>query len=163
MGYYNVAGDYYRAGDYYTGQGDFWSSAKKGLKKVARSPLVQQAALGLLPGGSVVKGIASSFVAQPTRAPRSPTQMVVNAGMSLLGLPALVGATSDDVKNCGPKGNRFNKDGRPRKCRSLNPANVSALRRALRRVDSFRVLAKKSGALPAARRLPPQRAASCCK
>lgn len=54
-------------------------------------------------------------------------------------------------------------DGTKRKRRTMNPANVGALRRALRRVDSFRHLAKKSGALPAARRLPSQRAERCCK
>lgn len=70
-------------------------------------------------------------------------------------IPNIIEAPLEAALNVGAPG--------VRKRRTMNAANIGALRRALRRVDSFRNLAKKSGAIPAAKRLPAQRNARCCK
>lgn len=188
MSYYRGAmGDYYHAR-----RGDFWSKAKKALGKVASvipsaalltaGGVGGQQALGTLgtvasslPGGSIAgtiggmmsgqvgigSGVASLLPAVIGAARQVAPVAVGAAGVGALGSAGFEGLQSlkAGVNNLlGPLGSGT------RKRRSMNAANVHALRRALRRVDSFRNLAKKSGALPAAKRFPAQRASrACCK
>lgn len=166
MGYYRGAtGDYYSGrGDYYSGRGDFWSKAKKKIKKLGR--VAVPVAANYLTGG-----MASSFLPQAGAAgglsqilggvARTVANQALDKGMAKFSGSTYVPASEDNPLI--PNVIEGLWDGKQRKRRTMNPANVNALRRSLRRVDAFRNLAKKSGALPAARRLPPQRTKACCK
>lgn len=179
MGYYTGL-----RGDYYTGRGDFWSKAKKKLKKVARPIIAASPALtgglsktnaalgsflpglpaigGAMPGGGGLGSIASTlggFLGEKFGLGAAAGATIATA---LAGPSSLPGDSPfiPDILEIPLEAAGLN-EARGRKRRTMNAANVGALRRALRRVDSFRNLAKKSGALPAARRLPPQRHTHC--
>jgi len=173
MGYYTGF-----RGDYYRGRGDFWSKAKRKLKKVAKvlptSALMAPTSGGLaaaygtispgmsfMPGGGNIAGTIGGYLGE---------KFGVGAAVGATLATALAGggATPGDSPYIPdileiPLETAGLNEARGKKRRTMNAANVGALRRALRRVDSFRNLAKKSGALPAAKRLPAQRASSCCK
>lgn len=177
MGYYTGF-----RGDYYSGRGDFWSKAKKKLKKVGKAVALASpqltgglsktnAQLGsLLPmvGGAMPGGGGGSILGSLGGMLGEKFGIGAAAGATIA--TALAGGSSTpgdsplipDILEI-PLENAGLNEMRGRKRRTMNAANVGALRRALRRVDSFRNLAKKSGALPAARRLPPQRLSKCCK
>lgn len=180
MGYYSGF-----RGDYYSGRGDFWSKAKKKLKKAGKAVSMINPALG---GGfskvNAMQGSAlMSFMPGMSGAAMPGGGGLASSLAGFLGekfgLGAATGATIAGLltgQESQPGDSPYIPDileiplekaglneMRGRKRRSMNAANVSALRRALRRVDSFRNLAKKSGALPAARRLPAQRTTHCCK
>jgi hypothetical protein len=180
MPYYTSA-----RGDYYRGRGDFWSKAKKAVKKAAKVVTTINPALGggfskvnamqgsalasfmpglggAMPGGSLVSGLGGMLgekfgIGAATGA--SIATALVGGGPTLPGdSPIIPDILEIPLERAGLN------EMRGVKRRSMNAANVSALRRALRRVDSFRNLAKKSGALPAAKRLPAQRTSrACCK
>lgn len=178
MGYYTGF-----RGDYYTGRGDFWSKAKRKLKKVGKKALAINPALGggfskvnqmqgaalmsfmpggmssAMPGGGGIAGTIGGFLGEKFgvgAATGATIASLLTGGESLPGdSPIIPDILEIPLEKAGLN------EMRGRKRRTMNAANVSALRRALRRVDSFRNLAKKSGALPAARRLPPQRHVHC--
>lgn len=179
MGYYTGF-----RGDYYTGRGDFFSKAKKKLKKLgkkvaainpamgmgfSKTNQMQGAALasfmpglgGAMPGGSGgIGGTLGGFLGEKFGLGAATGATI---GALLTGESSTPGDSPyiPDIVEIPLEAAGLN-DPRGRKRRSMNSANVSALRRALRRVDAFRNLAKKSGALPAAKRLPPQRSSRCC-
>lgn len=171
---------YYRgfAGDYYRGRGDFWSKAKKKLKKLGK---VLPVSAAMIPTKG---GISSAISTLQAGAPAMPGMGSLGgtlggflgekigigsaAGSLLGGLLTGEGEVPGDSPYIPdilevPLENAGLNQARGKKRRTMNPANVQALRRSLRRVDSFRNLAKKSGALPAARRLPAQRSHRCDK
>lgn len=177
MGYYTGF-----RGDYYTGRGDFFSKAKRKLKKGFKAVSRINPALGLgltktnqmqgaalmsfMPGGmptgsGSIGSTLGGFLGEKIGLPSSVGSMLgglLTGEGSVPGdspyIPDILEVPLESAGLNAPRGKRH---------RTMNAANVSALRRALRRVDSFRNLAKKSGALPAARRLPAQRLSKCCK
>lgn len=177
MGYYTGF-----RGDYYTGRGDFWSKAKKKLKSVGKKVALASPALtggfsktnqmlgsfmpmvgagGAMPGGGSLIGSLGGLLGEKFgvgAATGATIATLLAGGQSTPGdSPFIPDILEVPLENAGLN------EMRGRKRRSMNAANVSALRRALRRVDSFRNLAKKSGAMPAVKRFPAQRAAKCCK
>lgn len=165
MGYYRGA-----AGDYYSGaaRGDLWGSVRDFASKASTYiPAVAAA----LPTGSGIKnalGTLSTISASSGTPGLSSLGNVGKAALMRLGPRALgalggpVGAGITAASIAIPAAvSYFGSDGK-KKRRSMNAANVSALRRALRRVDSFRNLAKKSGAMPAVKRFPAQRGCASC-
>lgn len=175
---YYAQGDYYSGrGDYYSGRGDFWKKAKKAVGKIGKIMPVAAAmvptksgianalgtlsqGMGAMPGAGFVAGGAPSLAGILDIATKGLT--AYSAAKSAGGGGATYVPAAEDNPFI-PNVIEGLWDGKQRKRRTMNAANVNALRRALRRVDSFRTLAKKSGALPAAKRLPPQRSSSCCK
>jgi len=169
--YYGAAGDYYARGDYYGGnRGDLWKKLKKGVKKLGVVQAIKNPQQALTIGATMMgvpPGVTSSFLPQAAggigavlnNAARTGLNMAIDRGMAKLSagggqtyVPAAVNnpIVPDFIEKMW--------DGTQRKRRTMNAGNAAALRRALRRVDAFRNLAKRSGAMPAVRRL---QAASC--
>lgn len=173
MGYYTGF-----RGDYYRGRGDFWKKAKKALKKVGK---VLPVSAAMIPTGG---GISSALGTMQTGLAAMPGGGGILSSIGgMLGEKFGIGAATGSALTALLTGQESQPGDSPyipdiiekplesiglnemrrSKRRTMNAANVSALRRALRRVDSFRNLAKKSGAMPAVRRFPAQRASKCCK
>lgn len=168
---------YYRgiAGDYYTGaRGDLFGSIKKYAGAISS---VLPGIASVLPTGGIggtISGALGTLGRIGSLIP-GPVGAVAKVGTALV--PAVIGAGTKIVKSPVVQGaagaiaaeQLFGGGGGGKRRRSMNAANVQALRRALRRVDSFRNLAKKSGAMPAVKRFPMQRGdrcstrTACCK
>jgi len=148
MAYYR--GDYYRGkgrGDYYRGKGrgdpGFWSAIGKGLGVVGAAiaaPYTGGATLGLIP--SILGGVGGP--AQTSTPPFVPN----GGGMALqpalrgpgamnfpmpANFPPRPGTTGRQLQDI----NLLPEAGFRRRRRTMNPGNVKALRRSLRRVSSF--------------------------
>jgi len=150
MAYYR--GDYYRGkgrGDYYRGRrGDpgFWSAIGKGLGVVGAAiaaPYTGGATLGLIP--SILGGVGGP--AQTSTPPFVPTPSMGGGGMSLTRIPNVQQITLKRLPPGVPAGAAELPDinlpaGMHRRRRTMNPGNVKALRRSLRRVSSFGRLCK---------------------
>lgn len=171
MGYYRgvVAGDFYRGygragGDYYYNRGDFWKKAKKALGKVATVAPVAAAMVPTKTGvfnalGTLSQG-ASFLPAGGAASGGGLTGLldIATKGLSMYSAAKAAGSGQEYVpaaKDNPLIPNVLEKfwDGTQRKRRTMNAGNASALRRALRRVDAFQNLAKRSGAMPKVRRL----------
>lgn len=168
MPYYRAAGDYYRS------RGDFFKKLKKRVGKLAKVMPVASAMAGGIGHQNALGTLSQGMSFMPGGMPAIPQGGLGSSVGALLG--GLLGS-SDAGRTLGgmfdatqpgdsaiipdileiPLERAGLNEMRGKKRRTMNAANVGALRRALRRVDSFRNLAKKSGALPAAKRLPPQR------
>jgi len=130
MGYYAP-----QRGDYY-GRGDpgFLSDVWKGVKNVAK------AATGFVLGGGAigqgVRAVGTAFAPTPPAFP----------GGAVVGPPAPAGFGGVAADGCCPRGKHLDKRTRTR-CvsnRSMNITNPKALRRAMRRVQGFEKLAKRT-------------------
>ena len=153
MGYYNAPmGDY---STYGYGQGDpgFLSGLWKGFKKIARFIPGPIGAIATAVGGAAVLTKMTPPIMQPRAgAPMTPGGLAYYGSRPPGGLPmgtgrrltGPVGAVSAD--GCPPRGYHFAKDGSGRVVRNrrMNIANPRALRRAMRRVQGFEKLAKRT-------------------
>lgn len=137
MAYYR--GDYYRGkgrGDYYRGgrRGDpgFWSTIGRGLGVVGAAiaaPWTGGASLSVIPGLLGTGGPATSTAMNFTRVPKI-DQITLQKQLP----PGASGPFKPDVELM-PGAVR-------RRYRRMNPANVKALRRSIRRLSSFGRLVK---------------------
>ncbi len=146
-------GDYKTYG--YAGDPGFLSSLWKGIKKVA-API-----LGAVIGGPVGMAIGGSMGGRGTPPILPPPPGTIGGGISFPGgtqvvgqyapgLPALAGrraaAMPGGVAGACPSGYHLAKDGSGRwvRNRRMNVANPRALRKAMRRVQGFEKLAKRT-------------------
>lgn len=157
MGYYGSAvgdyykGDYYR-GDYYRGDPGLLGSIGKGLLKVAKvaAPLAS-----FLPGGGLIAPVLGALTAGRANpaALAGPIMMQQPGAGVRITLPS-AGGLSLGAIGVGAFGGSQERGGRavtvnaageivPRR-RRMNPANVRALRRAIRREQAFIALARRS-------------------
>lgn len=164
--YYGAAGDYYQGG----GRGDLFGSIKKFGGKLLGAVSSAAPIASLIPGpiGAIARGVTlagtalggmggtPAATAQASGTALAATKAGALARVGKYALPAITAASI-----AVPAAQAIFGGSGGRKRRSMNAANVQALRRALRRVDSFRHLAKKSGAMPAVRRMPAQRGDRC--
>jgi len=149
MAYYR--GDYYRGkgrGDYYRGKGrgdpGFWSAIGKGLGVVGAAiaaPYTGGATLGLIP--SILGGVGTPQGATSITTP----PFVPNGGgaMALTRMPNVQQITLRKLPAGNPPMAERDINLPPefrRRRRTMNPGNVKALRRSLRRVSSFGRLCK---------------------
>lgn len=173
MPYYRAAGDFYR-GDYY--RGDFWSSAVGMVKNLAGPAL---SAIGTALGGPVGGLLGGTIGGAIAGNSQAPAQAGAVQAAAMPSLPTIGGAIARVAKSPAVRsvatgigtavavdalGRLIDAAGNPvrKRHRSINVTNVHALRRALRRVDGFKHLAKKVGACPPHRRTAPA-ARGCCK
>lgn len=121
MPYYG-AGDYYQAGDNYAAGGLSLRSIGRGLKRAAGA--VARTALGFVPGGNVINALLPSPTTQ--------------GGRAMDPVPGVTGVMQRMV----PGGETGYVAARRKR---LNPLNISALRRAMRRAKGFERQAKRVG------------------
>lgn len=128
MSYYQ--GDYYRGGDYYQA-GGFLGSIGKAIGGAVK---------GFVTGGPLgaIRGAASTFVKPKTMSIIPVTPGATFGGGTIVPTPGLTGFAQRIVPG-GATGFEF------RRRRRMNPANVKALRRAIRRAKSFERLARRVG------------------
>lgn len=143
MSYYRGDGGNYYRGDYYKGDPFLGALAAgvigKGVRKAAgwvgsrigrvAGSRGTQVVMDQLPGVGVGIGIGRGF-GQGSNLPALPPQM---PGGPIIRIPGMQG---------GKKVARYTKDGKL--IRTMNPLNPKALRRALRRAESFEMFAKKT-------------------
>lgn len=130
MGYYRTAGDYYR-GDYY--RGDVRRSAGGFLATIGK---IAGLVAPLIPGGGIVKTLLP-FATAISKTGRSNTKFSGTGGLPAI--PPIVGGPRPGAARAAElQGMGFG-----RKRRRMNPANAKALRRAIRREQSFVALAKR--------------------
>jgi len=147
MSYYSPqAGDYKTYG--YAGDPGWLSGLWKVAKKIA-GPIIGGMIGG--PVGAVIGGMGGGGRATPGIFPPPPPGTVGGAvsfpggtTVSVAGVPRLAGGVSAD--GCCPVGFHLAKDGSGRcvRNRRMNIANPRALRRAMRRVQGFEKLAKRT-------------------
>lgn len=121
---YYMAGDYYQ-GDYYQAGGIFGSIGKA----------IGGAVKGFVTGGPLgaISGAASAVIKRPNVTPLAP-----GGGFGVVPTPGLIGVAQRLVPG-GATGYEF------RKRRRINPLNIKALRRAMRRAKGFERQARRVG------------------
>jgi len=153
MSYYSPPMGDYRTGGYAQGDPGFLSSLWKGFKKVAR----------FIPGpiGTIATAIGGATVLTKMTPPMRPLGMgtpMTPGGRAMLamqppgGLPMGTGRVLGGPEyagmqaGCPPRGYHFAKDGSGKivRNRRMNITNPRALRRAMRRVQGFEKLAKRT-------------------
>lgn len=137
MGYYMGAGDYYR-GDGNYAAGGFFSSIGKAIGSVAKVALpavgtLVGGPLGGILGGAVSRGLAGGGGGAPQAA-------AAQAGMPVVPVPGLRGLAQRVIPG-GATGLMVAKG----KTRRINPLNIKALRRAMRRAKGFEKQARRVG------------------
>lgn len=128
MPYYG-AGDYYAAGGYYQAGGLFGSIGKA----------LGGAVKGFLGGGPLgaIQGAGAALIKRPNVAPIVPGMHMPGGGM-IVPAPGLIGAGQRFLPG-GATGYEF------RRRRRINPLNIKALRRAMRRAKGFERQARRVG------------------
>jgi hypothetical protein len=129
---YYMGGDYYQ-GDYYQA-GGFLGSIGKALGGAVR---------GLVTGGPIgaITGAASALIKRPSVTPIPATGMALVGGGGqpmIAPVPGVVGFAQRVIPG-GASGFEY------RRRRRMNPLNIKALRRALRRAKGFERQAKRVG------------------
>lgn len=124
---------YYGAGDYYTGDyyqaGGLFSSIGKALGGAAK---------GFITGGpfGAIRGAGAALVKRPSVVPVAPG--ITMGGAMVVPTPGLIGAGQRFFPG-GATGYEF------RRRRRMNPLNIKALRRAMRRAKGFERQARRVG------------------
>lgn len=128
MPYYG-AGDYYAAGGYYQAGGLFGSIGKA----------LGGAVKGFLGGGPLgaIRGAGAALIKRPSVTPVAPGITMPGGGM-IVPAPGLVGF-GQRILPGGATGYEF------RRRRRINPLNIKALRRAMRRAKGFERQARRVG------------------
>lgn len=124
MPYYSAMGDYYRGDNYAAGGiGSFFGGL---IKKVAGT------ALSLTPAGGVVKALIPSLGSGGSTVVGTPRPLVPVPGLTGFGQRLVPGGASGFM--LGPSHRR-----------RMNPLNIKALRRAMRRAKGFERQARRVG------------------
>lgn len=130
MPYYASMGDYYQAGDNYAA-GGFLGSIGKAIGGAVK---------GFISGGPLgaIRGAGAAVLRRPNVTPLPPSGMSLVGGGSIVPAPGLVGF-GQRVLPGGATGYEF------RRRRRINPLNIKALRRAMRRAKGFERQARRVG------------------
>lgn len=129
MPYYS-AGDYYHGGDYYAA-GGFLGSIGKAIGGAVK---------GFVTGGPLgaITGAGAALVKRPNVTPLPPGGLMIPSGGSIVPTPGLVGFGQRLLPG-GATGYEL------RRRRRINPLNIKALRRAMRRAKGFERQARRVG------------------
>jgi hypothetical protein len=138
---------YYMAGDYYA-SGGVWST----IGTIASGAL--RGVASLVPGGSVLAGIAGGLVAPQRQLPQINPPFAGPPGVGIIrpgGTSIGIGQPGQaDLRPGGKwvtksgKLRRIRRDGHPWKRPTMDPGNVRALRRSSRRIDRFVGIARRA-------------------